>query len=202
MSTAVWVPLLTAGVGLIAGLVSGLGGTILSQRRASKDRLDQWQREDSLRWQQDRLRIYGQLISALDAWDAELRTATARRKVAAITGEPPSFNDDEWQRLRRATSDVLALVELMAPEEVRGTARSCYVSRDWIRMGYLTEDNADLDEMEADSDRAQALARALVEAMRSDLGLGMQASTNIAPRPTPSAQPWLLLPPDPLPSRR
>src|SRR5215472_12868422 len=74
MGTAatVWVPLVTAGVGLVAGIGATISAAILTQRRTDRredvrwereqadrkdqwqrernDRLEQWKREDSLRW--------------------------------------------------------------------------------------------------------------------------------------------------------
>jgi hypothetical protein len=55
MSTSTWVPLVTAAVGLAAGVATGLVSTVLARRWSSQDRQVAWQREDSLRWRQDRL---------------------------------------------------------------------------------------------------------------------------------------------------
>ena len=105
VSATVWVPLVTAAVGLIAGL----GTSIFTQRRADsredvrwqrerQDRQEQWQqerqtrqelweREDSHRWLQDRQQAYARLMAALYTWDDELRRARADRKVAALLNE-------------------------------------------------------------------------------------------------------------------
>lgn len=57
VSASTWVSLVTAAAGLIADL-AGLIGTILARRWAVEDRAALWQREDTLRWHQDRLRLY------------------------------------------------------------------------------------------------------------------------------------------------
>jgi hypothetical protein len=196
MSATVWVPLVTAGIGLITGLAAGLVGAILNRRWASADRVADRQREDSLRWQQDRLQVYSRLISALDAWDGVLRTAVARKKTAELisgvdAGEArPSTDWHEWDRVRGAVRDQLALVELMAPEDVRGRARTCYVAHDWLRYGFLTVEDADLAEMDAAERRADRTTRRLTDAMRADLGLGggKLPMAGTAPRP-PAARP-------------
>ena len=189
MSASVWVPLVTAGIGLITGLAAGLVSAILTRRWASADRVADRQREDQLRWQADRMQIYARLISALDDWDRVLRTAVARKKTAAVAGaagaDGPSLDANECDRVRAAAGDQLALVELMAPEDVRGRARTCYVAHDWLRHGYLTAEDADLAEMDAAERRADEATQRLIEAMRADLGLGGDGlpETGSAPRP-------------------
>jgi hypothetical protein len=152
----------TAAAGLIAGLAAGLVGTVLARRWATEDRAAAWQREDALRWHQDRLQAYVRMISALDAWDAELRKTLA---------DPASFDAAEWRRHGQAVTELLGLVFLMAPEKVTDLARQCYVA--FARAGR--------DVLVAGSDPAGALAsaeqapratRRLIEAMRADLGLG------------------------------
>jgi hypothetical protein len=59
----------------------------------------------------------------------------------------------------------------MAPESVRGPARSAVVRRDAIRMLYLREQAADMGEMDAEWETARKLRAALRDAMREDLGL-------------------------------
>src|SRR5690349_6908279 len=50
MGASTWVRLVTAAAGLAAGLITGLGTTILIRRWAREDRAAAWQREDALRW--------------------------------------------------------------------------------------------------------------------------------------------------------
>jgi len=75
----VWVPLLVAAVGLL----STFGAAALTQRQASRReqrqwqrereaRLEQWQREDSVRWLEDRQRTYARFVAALYEWDDKL----------------------------------------------------------------------------------------------------------------------------------
>jgi hypothetical protein len=189
----VWVPLVAAAAGVVAGLVTGLGGAILTRRWGSQDRREQWLREDSQRWLKDRLQTYARLVSALDEWEGVIVTATVKRRVAAVAGDQPSFDAGAWDHARDATNDVLALVELTAPENVRGRARSCYVAHDWIRHGFLTAEGADLAEMDAARTKAAAIKNALIEAMRADVGL----ADTVQP---PQSVRWqsTLGPPDPL----
>ena len=107
MSAEVWVPLLAAGIGLLAGLGAGLVSTLLTQRWGSRERLAQWQREDSQRWQQDRQQTYARFLSALYDWDATLLSAWSTRKASAEDGtrtEPDFQRIDEFRRLPAPSS--------------------------------------------------------------------------------------------------
>jgi hypothetical protein len=181
VSASTWVPVVTAGAGLIAGLVTGLGW---ARRWASKDRLAAWRREDSLRWRADRLQTYGRLISALDAWDAELRTALGRRKA----DEP--FDAAEWERHDRAVTELVGLVFLMASEKVRDLTRRCRVA--YGRTGRtLARQDAGLAGLLAEAEETARATRRLMEAMSADLGLGgdRQPVARAAPRPTALPRP-------------
>jgi hypothetical protein len=59
----------------------------------------------------------------------------------------------------------------MAPESVRGLARAAVVRRDSLRVFYLTEESADMDEMDEAWKTAFKTSVALRDAMRADLGL-------------------------------
>jgi signal transduction histidine kinase len=177
-----WVPLTTAGAGLVTGLAAGLAAAIWTQRRTDRredvrwqrergERQDQWQREDSLRWLQDRQVAYARLVTSLDAWDVAASKAIAQRHTDALVGELREFDRAEWNELRQAARAARGLVELMAPESVRGPARMAVVRRDSLRMFYLTEEGADLDEMDAAWKETLKVTTALRDAMREDLGL-------------------------------
>lgn len=194
VSATVWVPLVTAAVGLVAGL----GTSIFTQRRADsredvrwqrerQDRQEQWQqerqtrqelweREDSHRWLQDRQQAYARLMAALYTWDDELRRARADRKVAALLNERSELDTPELRHLRAAARDARALVDLMAPDTdsdtVRRLAKSAQTDRELFGTVQLAGDEpAD----PAETDEAWARVRegtvSLREAMRSDLGL-------------------------------
>jgi hypothetical protein len=172
MGASTWVPLVTAAAGLIAGLITGLGTTILTRRWASEDRAAAWQREDSLRWQQDRLQVYARLISALEAWDAELRRVLDTRIAAGASDGPSPFDAAEWERHDRAVSEQLALVQLMAPEQVIGPARDCCIAFFLLGRSYLATEHPDTAEILTEAQKITLAIRTLVGAMKADLGLG------------------------------
>jgi len=182
--------LITAAVGLI----TGLGTSVFTQRRADsredvrwqrerrdrqeqwlqerQTRHEQWEREDSHRWLRDRQQAYGRLMAALYTWDDELRRTRADRNVAALLNERSELDTPELRLLRTAARDARALVDLMASDPVRHLARSAQMDREIFGTIHLTGDEpAD----PAETDEAWARVRrgtvSLREAMRSDLGL-------------------------------
>jgi hypothetical protein len=169
-TVSVWVPLVVAGVGLL----TTLAGVVYTRWADRKDRRDQWRREDTQRWLPDRQEAYARLMAALAAWDASATQAIARRHTDAVVGERSAFDSAEWQKLRQATRDAQGLVELLAPESVRGIARMAEVRRDWLRVSYLTEENVSLDEMDEFWKEALKVTTALRNAMRKDLGLAAE----------------------------
>ena len=90
---------------------------------------DQWQREDAQRWLQDRQQAYARLMAALDEWDVAVNQGMARRHTDALTGERSEYDPAEWKELRQAARAAQGLVELMAPESVRGRASPCWQGR-------------------------------------------------------------------------
>jgi hypothetical protein len=178
MSASIWVPLVTATVGLAAGLITGLGGAVLTRRWAREDRAAAWQREDSLRWQADRLQTYTRLISALNAWDIELDMAMSRRAGGW------DFDQAEWQRHNMAADELVTLVHLTAPEKVRDLTRLCYAA--FFRAGRILADGeAERDVILAQAQAVRREMASLMEAMRADLGLGANEPpvAGAAPRP-------------------
>jgi hypothetical protein len=194
VGTSVWVPLVTAAVGLI----TGLGTSIFAQRRADsredvrwqrerqdrqeqwrqerQTRHEQWEREDSHRLLQDRQQAYGRLIAALYTWDDELRRTRADPDVAARLNERSELDTPELRRLRTGARDARALVDLMASNTVRRLARSAQIDREEFGTVHLAGDGP------ADpAQTAEAWARvrkgtvSLREAMRSDIGLQSMA---------------------------
>ncbi len=174
-----WVPLTTAAAGLVAGLVAGLGAAVWTQQRTDRredvrwerergDRQDQWRREDSLRWLQDRQQAYAKLIAALYEWDVVLRSAIANRKNDAALNERTELDTAEMWRARRVARVALPLVEFMAPQTVRSRARSAVQDREAFWIVQLTGefDSADTD---AKWTRLAKGTSSLRKAMRDDL---------------------------------
>ena len=176
VSASVWVPLVTAA----AGLIAGLGTSIFTQRRADSREDVRWQRERQDRqeqWKQERRQqAYARLMAALYTWDDELRRARADRKVAALLNERSELDTPELRHLRAAARDARALVDLMAPDTdsdtVRRLAKSAQTDRELFGTIHLggdeTADPAETDEAWA---RVREGTVSLREAMRSDLGL-------------------------------
>src|SRR5262245_62690288 len=104
MGASTWVPLVTAAAGLAAGLATGLIGTVLARRWVREDRAAAWQREDALRWHQDRLQAYTRMIAALDAWEAE----GARRTPALSAGRVPAAAGDARLRTGGRRGDTVS----------------------------------------------------------------------------------------------
>jgi hypothetical protein len=174
MSASTWVPLVTAAAGLLAGLVTGLGGAVLARRWAREDRAAAWQREDELRWHADRLQLYTQVIAALRAWDAELRQVLNAqiRASSGDDGSPHPFDPVEWERHVQAALELIFQLDLIAPDQVTSRARGCHTTFGQFRLRALTTKGADVSELMEAARRTAAARRALTEAMRADLGLG------------------------------
>lgn len=167
-----WVPLVTAA----AGLITGLGTSIFTQRRADRREDVVWQREREDRqqqWKQERRQqAYARLMAALYTWDDELRRARADRNVAALLNERSELDTPELRHLRAAARDARALVDLMASDRVRLLTKSAQTDREMFGAVHLAggepADPAKTNEAWA---RVRAGTVSLREAMRSDLGL-------------------------------
>jgi hypothetical protein len=173
----VWVPLAVAG----AGLVSTYGAAILTRWGDRRERREQWQREESLRWQEDRQRAYAGLMAALDEWDREVASVVAGLKVAAQLHERTEVEVDEMQRLGTVARQASALVQLMAPEAVRSLAASAVRDRQAYRtsmtpkiVGFPEDNPSDFTELDARWGRLYEGTSRLREAMRDDLGIKSQ----------------------------
>jgi hypothetical protein len=168
VDTSVWVPLVTAAVGLLAGL----GTSIVTQRRADSREDARWKREDSQRRLQDRQEAYARLMAALYAWDDELRRARADRNVGALLNERSELDTAELRRLRMAAREARALVDLMAPDSVRSLAKSAQTDREIFGTVHLELDESmDPAKGKAAWTRVREGTVSLREAMRTDLGL-------------------------------
>ena len=174
MDTSVWVPLVTAAVGLLAGL----GASILTQHWADRREDARWEREDSQRRLQDRQQVYARLMAALYAWDDELRRARADPNLRAVLNERSELDTAELRRLRMAAREARALVDLMAPDPVRSLAKSAQTDREIFGTVHLEQDEtADPAETNAAWARVREGTVLLREAMRTDLGLQGMADT-------------------------
>ncbi len=163
--SALW----TAAIG-VAGTLGAVGMTRWFDIRQLRQ---QREHEKSVRWLQDRQQAYARLMAALAAWDVATNQGIAQRHTDRVIGERSEHDSSQWHELRRAAREEQGLVELMAPEFVRGRARMAVARRDSM-MFYLGEDDADhadLAEMDEAWKAALQASRALRDAMRSDLGL-------------------------------
>ena len=168
MDTSVWVPLVTAAVGLFAGLAA----SILTQYWADRREDARWEREDSQRRLQDRQQVYARLMAALYAWDDELRRARADRNVRGLLNERSELDTAELRRLRMVAREARALVDLMAPDSVRSLAKSAQTDREIFGTVHLERDEiVDPAKTDAAWTRVRVGTVLLREAMRTDLGL-------------------------------
>jgi hypothetical protein len=168
VDTSVWVPLVTAAVGLLAGL----GASILTQHWADRREDARWEREDSQRRLQDRQQVYARLMAALYAWDDELRRSRADHNIRALLNERSELDTAELRRLRLAAREARALVDLMAPDPVRSLAKSAQTDREIFGTIHLEPDQS-VDPAKTNSawSRVREGTVLLREAMRTDLGL-------------------------------
>src|ERR1700684_3432335 len=93
-STPLWVPLVVAGVGVLATLSATIFTQAWSARREDKrwsrdreveerrwqreqeERREQWRREDRARWLDERRAVYAKFLLSLDAWSYALSDAS------------------------------------------------------------------------------------------------------------------------------
>jgi hypothetical protein len=121
-STPVWVPLTIA----VVGLATTVGAGLLAQWQASRRedrrwdrereaRREDWHREDSHRWLQDRRQVYARFIIALDAWTSEIGRARSAVAVGNVEHYNEKTPEGKLDDLQQATEEMLAEVELMGP---------------------------------------------------------------------------------------
>ncbi len=159
VSATVWVPLVTAAVGLFAGL----GTSILTQRRADS-------REDA-RWQQERQQTYARFLSALYELDARLNRALSRRTLDELSNKRTPLDVEGIDRARTAAREQLPLVQFMAPKETRDLAKSAVDRHETFLFFHLRADVADVHELYGEWAKVQDGVFSLLKAMRNDLGL-------------------------------
>jgi hypothetical protein len=177
-STPLWVPLTIA----VVGLTTTLGAAVLTQWWASRredvrwgrerdDRQQQWLREDSLRWQQDRQQAYARFVAVLFEWDDHLSKARTARKMDMQYNMRTKLDWSEVDRLRRAAHDELALVQFMAPRSVSEAAGSAVTYREAFRVVYLEPEAIHIKELDEGWSRVHKSRSVLLAAVRENLGL-------------------------------
>jgi hypothetical protein len=177
-----WVPLAVAGV----GLVSTFGASFLTRWDDRRDQREQWQRDDSLRWQQQRQHAYAGLMAALDEWDREFSSVVATFKTDARLNTSTDVDADALTRLGRTASEAAALVRLMAPKAVSELAESTIKDRRQFRtslapriVGMKLDNLSDFTELDARWDQLFKTTDRMREAMRDDLGIENQTGATV-----------------------
>jgi hypothetical protein len=186
-TTPLWVPLTIAAV----GLTTTVGAAVLTQWWASRredvrwsrernDRHEQWQREDSQRWHQDRQQAYARLIAALGDWDSTLSSAIAARTVDDAMEDlkeytqlwPAEQDTAELDRKMRTVREALTLVEFMAPKAVRDLARQAVSEHQLLPVTWLRKKQPlGVSELRWRRGALERQRSELLAAMRENLGL-------------------------------
>lgn len=165
----------------VAGItVAGtLGATVLTLLWSARREDRRWQRERQDRHEQDRAEEYARLVAALHAWYTALTSARAGRLNAGLLGEEPDTSD-VW-RQRVATREVVAMVDFMAPPNVRELAWRAVRDGEMYYVQVTAPPAVSEDRIEAAAKRFRQSRTALSDAMREDLGL--QPGAEIAEPP-------------------
>lgn len=79
---------------------------------ARDERLEQWHREDSLRWLPDRQQCYARFISALHEWEASM-AAVRRARMEGELVEAEALTDIKDRQ--KAVWEALSVVQLWPP---------------------------------------------------------------------------------------
>jgi hypothetical protein len=172
----VWPLLAVAGI-TVAGT---LGATVLTLLWSARREDRRWQRERQNRHEQDsRAEEYARLVAALHAWYTALTSARAGRLNAGLLGKEPDTSD--VRRQRAATREVVAMVDFMAPPNVREPAWRAVRDGEMYYVQVTAPPPASEDHIEAAAKRFRQSRTALSDAMREDLGL--QPGAEIAEPP-------------------
>ena len=179
----VWPLLAVAGI-TVAGT---LGATVLTLLWSARREDRRWQRERQDRHEQNRAAEYAKLVAALHAWYTALTSAKAGRLNAGLLDEEPDTSDD--RRQRTATREVVAMVDFMAPPNVRGPAWRAVRAGEMYYIQVTAPSPVSEDDIEAAAKRFRRSRTALSDAMREDLGL--QPGAEIAEPPKRRrSMPW------------
>ena len=171
----VWPLLAVAGI-TVAGT---LGATVLTLLWSARREDRRWQRERQDRHEQNRAAEYAKLVAALHAWYTALTSARAGRLNAGLLDEEPDTSDD--RRQRTATREVVAMVDFMAPPNVRELAWRAVRAGEMYYIQVTATSPVSEDDIEAAAKRFRQSRIALSDAMREDLGL--QPGAEIAEPP-------------------
>lgn len=174
-ASPVWPLLAVAGI-TVAGT---LGATVLTLLWSARREDRRWQRERQDRHEQDRAEEYARLVAALHAWYTALTSARAGRLNAGLLGEEPDTSD-VW-RQRVATREVVAMVDFMAPPNVRELAWRAVRDGEMYYVQVTAPPPVSEDRIEAAAKRFRQSRTTLSDAMREDLGL--QPGAEIAEPP-------------------
>jgi hypothetical protein len=173
-----WVPVVAASVGAGAALIVGVLTQWWSTRRENQrwerergERQKQWQREDSLRWHQDRQQTYSSFLSALFEWDGRLAAARAGRVNDAAVNTTTALDAGGFNLARRAAREQMTSVLLMAPKETRQLATAAVRRREAFWVVYLNDPDIDATRLDKEWARVLDSMSRLLKAMRNDLGL-------------------------------
>ncbi len=179
----VWPLLAVAGI-TVAGT---LGATVLTLLWSARREDRRWQRERQDRHEQNRAAEYAKLVAALHAWYTALTSARAGRLNAGLLDEEPDTSDD--RRQRTATREVVAMVDFMAPPNVRELAWRAVRAGEMYYIQVTAPSPVSEDDIEAAAKRFRQSRTALSDAMREDLGL--QPGAEIAEPPKRRrSMPW------------
>jgi hypothetical protein len=187
VSSSIWVPLVTA----VLGLVTGLGTAFFTQQRADnrenvrwqwerqdrleqwqrerQDRLEQWQREDSQRWLKERQQAYARLITALNEWESALETLYKARWRDLRKETPTEFDMTAVRRTRDAANEALVSVRFIAPKSLRDMAQFVFSAH--YRFPLVTADIKSGHQLDAERKLVLNSTERLHKLMSEDLGL-------------------------------
>jgi len=191
VSSSIWVPLVTA----VLGLVTGLGTAFFTQRRADnredvrwqrerqdrleqwqrerQDRLEQWQREDSQRWLKERQQAYARLITALNEWENALETLYEARWRDRRNETPTEFDMTVIRSARDAANEALVSVRFIASKPLRDMAEfACSVHE---MFPLVTMDIKSGRRLDVEKKQMLSSTERLHKLMSEDLGLEASA---------------------------
>jgi hypothetical protein len=168
-----WVPIIVGALGF-AGVISA---QLIAGRREDR----RWSREvekDELRWERERVRErenrgheeraagYAELIGAIESLDFLLYEA---RQIVAEGKKLDDHIDTELRRVTAILRNTLGVVNLHAPERIRGMLRDSVLPRMSLSRTLLND--RDRAEHRPLWDTGQRAYRVLRAEMRRDLGL-------------------------------
>ena len=166
-TTPLWVPLLIAGLGLLGTVVAGLGGVLLTQRRADRREREAWEREterERERWaREDAARTFEQRRDATVDFYESLREMARDAYDHGIGLSESEKLPWDWQM---PTFRKLQHLRVYGSPDVVDAASEAY-SRAW-RWGHETTRGSGGSELEEEYDEAESI---LLAAIRKDLSV-------------------------------